>query len=766
MARYLNPAKIGLLVLLELYTEEAVPSDAILPVLSFISSYIIDHHPRSPSSDQQSRWNRAENTVNLVVSIKDFEKLLGSYPFIRGMPGRRLWDQFLDKLWAINSLHELHSFFDGLQSLVAKTREERKRETGMTSPEPEGGMKLARISPLGAFIRRSQIEFQRLRFHDSAELWKDFVRYRQPTSQQRKRRTPRMAFDNVLLEGEQHNEWDSVSTTCLASVVYGDMLSGGQTSTLPVSTDDIDALLEFQIEQMQKFGNRVPMEIKHQFHDLLRDSFVVPSTTHYLSYLDSWRSGDYPLAYDYLHRYFDYTGHNKDRVYYQYGLLNLAVLQADFGCHKEAVAAMLETVSTARENRDMSCLNFALNWLFNFGRSHPSMIKELESNSVLGSAKESLAFLRVKAKETGMFSLWSSVLLTEAKTGLENGDSVATAFEHLTRSSQLIIEKNMKTMFGSQMSLATAMWDRLGLAQLATITTEVFLRCHARHAVFEDELRLTCKLALHKADRGKYDEALQTLESIDENSLRSRKPGQYWFKYRGIVKLLRDLRHGYLDGAKQLLDQLMQLKNDELEPGLAFLVDTLHIDYLTRRGDLQAAFEKVEDLLRQLRDETRDVDYRIRLLLLKAKLLNECGRPQRGFSIAMRAASLAWRARLMTSLWSSMSALCTILITMNEFPSAVEILSAILPRAIECDSDDLTARLYVCLADANMGLAGEAEKAFDYYSGIEDAGKQCEMMAKKAVIMKVSGDMVLAADYAAAYVSLRKSAAALSLGGR
>ena len=500
--------------------------------------------------------------------------------------------------------------------------------------------------------------------------------------------------------------------------------------------------------------------------------------------MDAWRSGDFPSAFDYLHRYFDYTGHNKDRVYYQYGLLNLAVLQADFGCHKEAVSAMLETVSTARENRDMSCLNFALNWLFNFGRSHPSMVKDLESDSVLGSAKESLAFLRVKAKETGMYSLWSSVLLTEAKTGLENGDSVATALEHMTRSSQLIVERNMKTMYGSQMSLSTALWDRLGLAQLAAITTEVFLRCHARHAMFEDELRLTCKLALHKADRGKYDEALQTLETVDENSLRSRKPGQYWFKYRGIVKLLRDLRHGYLDGAKELLDQLLQTKMDDLEPGLAFQIDNLHIEYLIRRGDLQAAFEKVESLLHELRDSNRDLDYRIRLLVLKARLLDKCGRPQRGFSIAMRAASLAWRARLMTSLWSAIGALCVILVSMNEFGPAAELLSAILPRTIECDSNDLTARLYACLADANMGLAGAmeaksarrtehltralgaVEKAFDYYSSIEDAGKQCEMMAKKAVIMKVSGDMVLAADYAAAYVALQKSATTLRLGGR
>lgn len=31
-----------------------------------------------------------------------------------------------------------------------------------------------------------------------------------------------------------------------------------------------------------EFGNRIPLEIRHQFQDLLRDSFLVPSLTHYL----------------------------------------------------------------------------------------------------------------------------------------------------------------------------------------------------------------------------------------------------------------------------------------------------------------------------------------------------------------------------------------------------------------------------------------------------------------------------------------------------
>ncbi|PHH90955.1 hypothetical protein CDD83_2083 [Cordyceps sp. RAO-2017] len=584
MARYLTPAKIGLLALIELYTEEAVPSDAVLPVLSFIISHILDHGHGDPARARDTRWGRAERTVNLVVTVKDFEKLLSSYPFAMGMPGRKLWDQFLAKLWDINSLDALHGFFERMPALLARPREERRVAGDDDSQDPGGGGKvtLSRNSPLGAFVRRAALEFQRLRFHDGAELWSAFVAYRQPTAQYLRRKNPafgRLSFDNVLLLGER-DEWRQDSAAALAAAAYGDMLSGDGDGAAAVSTEDVEALLEFQIEQMQKFGDRIPIEIRRQFQDLLRDSFLVPSLTHYLSFLDAWRAGDYTTAFDYLHRYFDYTMQHRDRLFYQYALMNLAVLQADFGCYKEAVSAMLETVSTARENRDMTCLNFALNWLFHFGRAHPDLVRNLESDSLLGSGKESLAFLRVKAKESGMWTLWSSVLLSEAKVALVNGDSVATAFEYLVRSSQVIVERNLKTMFGSQLSLAAALWDRLGQAHLSALASETFLSCHARHSVFDDELKHTCRIALALAERGKYDEALGRLDGLDANSLRSWKASQHWHKHRGIVKLQRDLRHNNLDGAGRLLGQLLQSKGDDLEPDLAFLVDSLNIDYL------------------------------------------------------------------------------------------------------------------------------------------------------------------------------------------
>ena len=112
--------------------------------------------------------------------------------------------------------------------------------------------------------------------------------------------------------------------------------------------------------------------------------------------------------------------HNRDRTFYQYALLNLAILHQDFGCYSEAVVAMQETISNARENNDMVCLNYSLSWLYHFGKAHPEEIHEVQKKGVLGTDREALAFLKAKAKETSMWTLLSTSLLSEAKLSLSH----------------------------------------------------------------------------------------------------------------------------------------------------------------------------------------------------------------------------------------------------------------------------------------------------------------------------------------------------------
>jgi anaphase-promoting complex subunit 5 len=402
---------------------------------------------------------------------------------------------------------------------------------------------------------------------------------------------------------------------------------------------------------------------------------------------------------------------------------------------------------------------------------------------MLGNGRESLAFLRAKAKETGMWILWSSALLSEAKLGLSNGESISGAMENMVRSSQLIVEKNVKTMIGPQLSLSIALWDRLGMAVMSTMTCEVFLRCHARSSVFDDQLKLTCRMAGLLAGKGKYEDAFAKLKSIDTNSLRSAKPDQYWRIFRGLLKARRDLHHNNLDSAEALLSQLLQNSPEDIEPDMVFIIDNLHIDALILRQDLDAAFAKVERLLAALREDDKDVALRIRLLLVKAHLFDRAGRPEKGFTIAVRAASLSWRARLASLLWQAVGALANVLTALGEFAAAEQLLLAVLPRCLETDVANAAGTLYSLLADAQVGLAGEMRKgkgrdgaavgergmllekahrsldaAFRCFAAVEDVNRKCEMLAKKAALYRAEGDYVRAEGSADKYLKLWEDA--------
>jgi anaphase-promoting complex subunit 5 len=105
----------------------------------------------------------------------------------------------------------------------------------------------------------------------------------------------------------------------------------------------------------------------------------------------------------------------REKIHYQYALLHMAILQADFGCFGEAIAAINETIATARESQDMVCLSFSLSWLNHMSKAYPKQMKGAGYMSMLGSERDALTFLKAKAKETKMYSLLSATLLNEAK---------------------------------------------------------------------------------------------------------------------------------------------------------------------------------------------------------------------------------------------------------------------------------------------------------------------------------------------------------------
>jgi anaphase-promoting complex subunit 5 len=234
--------------------------------------------------------------------------------------------------------------------------------------------------------------------------------------------------------------------------------------------------------------------------------------------------------------------------------------------------------------------------------------------------------------------------------------------------------------------------------------------------------------------------------------------------------------------ASQILTQLRA--SDPPDPEISLSLSLLHIEYLIRNGDYSEALRVVESTAAS--SVTTDINARIRLLNLKARIFEKTYQSPKAFSITMRAASLAFRARLLPTLWDSITALAVVLISLNEFTAAILILEAIIPQVLECEDCELAARTYSALVDANMGLAGEEKpdastglsgistkrkeymaKAVQYldvaygeYDRLEDVKGMCECLAKKATIMHLFGELVLANDCASQYLSVKERAKA------
>ena len=162
-------------------------------------------------------------------------------------------------------------------------------------------------------------------------------------------------------------------------------------------------------------------------------------------------------------------------------------------------------------------------------------------------------------------------------------------------------------------------------------------------------------------------------------------------------------------------------------------------------------------------------------MTLKAQIYNQAGIPQKGFSIAIRAASLAYKARLLPALWEAVGALCQILNSLKEFNATSRLLRAIMPQVLESEHCELAATSLSALGNAYMGIAGQVpagsikqkehmtralgylEMSFDNFLRDNNVRGQLEMLAKKATILYLNGDVVLANDCAAKYLAIQRS---------
>ncbi|RAR15443.1 anaphase-promoting complex protein [Stemphylium lycopersici] len=729
--RYLTAQKISLLVLTRLYCTSPLPSSATIPILSFILSNSLPSAPSSARPQPSAPTNQQDTSF----SIDAFEDVLQEHA--SSMPGRTLLDLFLKQMWEMNSFDALHALFDSILEIVTAPPP--------TSQDEDSSERiyLSKTSPLGAFVRRAHLEFTRLQFDDSMKLWSSFIKYRAPTAQWTKRLAGLASggVDVVISEMGLRSGDD------VYEIAYGH-LEEQEEQGAGMSLDDLDRVLEFQLDRLQRFGDRVPDEMKGQLRSMVSSSGLVHRQAHLVQFFDAWKAGDYTSAFDNLHRYYDYAMQTREKIFYQYALLHMAILQADFGCFGEAIAAINETIATARENQDMTCLSFSLSWLNHMAKAYPKQMRGAGYMSMLGSERDALMFLKAKAKEAKMYNLLSASLLNEAKLSLTTGDSIPRALEHIYQSSHLNI-KEIINSYGSQMLLTAVLYNRLGIPHLSNVHCELLLDCYSHSCPVEERLRAIGRRAFITSQSGRYDEAIAMLEAIDPSIRKSLKFHQFLVLCIGLIKLRRAIRRCDWPTAKHLLETLKPASSPSsppLDPEMSFIQHEIYVDYLVSTAQFSLAYQTIASLAQSLKDDNADIQQRVSVLLMQADLWIKVGKPERGFSVALRAAGALEGGdnMLIGTLYSHLADSYMGLANPNSSSSAAAVNRPVTPLTPKVAPSPSPRSRSSNIAKAELYI----DRARDCFMKAGYLDGECEQMMKRAIIAKLRGDEKVAEEWA------------------
>ncbi|OQO00617.1 hypothetical protein B0A48_13107 [Cryoendolithus antarcticus] len=765
MARFLAPHKICLLVLVEAYLDAPPNASHTALLLDNVAAHLL---PKSSPRDSE-----ASASISLFCSpFKDI-------PSER--PGCTFHDDFVNALWQAGSLDALHTLINRLHLAVTSNAE-------LAQPRCSPG------SPLGQFIRRSSVEWTRLPFDDSISLLQAYHQFLHPTWEALTRRSPDTARAFLQAQG------DGAASAATLSFSDGQIV---QDAAL-VSTGDLQAALGRSIDFLQRRGMRVPQALKSRLRTWLTQhgsqEAGTSSMQHFMSFFEAWRANQYSRALENLHRYFDYSIANKSaaestdaggsvKLYYQYALLHLSVLHADFEHWTESQAAMEECIATARENQDSECLTFALSWTLylrqvNATRSSTSLPSR-DKGSHGQSSHGELAFLKQRGKDSRQWSLVSSTLLEEAKLELRNGGVTPKAFEHLYQAAHLNIQHGNTSLMCADAVFLAGLYDRIGQTHTASRHCRAILAVLGDHGNLRDVVRAKCRLAYGLALRGLYDEARDLINDIMVRTVGSLKLQQRAEAFARLIALLRATREGDAESAIALHRILVSMQ-DCGDPELSHHLDTLTAVF-PREADSNVAFAHVTrkpSPSNRFFTSTGDTDiaHRLQLMVKKASICAQAGHAEQTISIAMRAAAAAERSLLMPVLLEAVLLVARILIALGEFEGALQLCQASMARTMQMTgTSEMCASLFAVCMEAYVGIGGQqagnskavtsairtslshCERAYEASATLKDRAVQIRMLVAKMALLREIADTAAIIDTRARLQELLKHASGLKV---
>ncbi|KAF9327143.1 anaphase promoting complex subunit 5 [Podila minutissima] len=450
---YLTPHKISILILIEYFCQHQSPPNDVQKLSQFLLKCIQD-----PSEYLQNDLKRFGEQVAREA-------------------GQPAWDHLQETLMRIKSSHHLSDF------LVSKLQKEDCENlstirpvglAGLIIPSSEamttniqGGLDPTSI--LGLYIRKAQIEFRKLLFEDTCQLF--------------------CAIETYKASLYKRDDFPDQDGLVIQSVYDAEKYLDLQTQHL--SNPSLQDIPNEVLEHVKSVQLRMPTVAKS--HYIMQESILRRC-------LQAQQTGNFEMAVQSLHQFFDYCMSMHDQALYQYALLNLAILHARFGHFDQARFAIRETVEVARDNMDQECLSYALSWHDRLtGTSATSSAEMNEAGNLAGQIEgQSFHYLQ---------SLGELI-----KSRQLQSESTSETLEALVRSSSINLRHSLDGVGGVVQLFQSRTWEAYGNAPLSSLYSQMQHHFRPSESDMSDAASSLSKFASDLALNGQYQDALRVLE--------------------------------------------------------------------------------------------------------------------------------------------------------------------------------------------------------------------------------------------------------------
>ncbi len=681
------PYKIVLLTLIAAYCAGILPKKTHRPLLTTIVKYI----------ERPSIYHDTESSVNvptldeILRNIK--ESCLKADPVEGVSYAHDIEQRLLHALWSLKSLDSLHSFINRARSMLTKNL---KDASLFMNSKPAGSVPkylLTRSSFLGNFVTTCIASFETLEFDKSELLWTSFVNFRISSKSKWVKKHAERIPDVHDFFGTADKDDDFSQ---LKSVFHYLPLNVNETreEIVLVSQEDLSKLLDHQVHILETYGTPTSPELRRTLALMTQAETGKLPSIHYIKYLECLRSADYEGAFYSLHRYFDYMMSNRRTVFYHYALLCLATLHAAFDCEQEAIRAIEESISVARENKDYTCLNFVLSWLFNFMKDRPTIKHDFYlSNTHL------LQFLKTNSGLTSS-SLHSTAYQSEATQIMMEGGSTSSVLESLTKAAHISLSEDSSLVsFISYCALASAFWFRVGNYDLAKAYCEISLESSTS---ISQKVSIFIRKASVEYSLGNVEEAFIILEKQKSLVCSDLRLSKELVSHKLILLSRQCIRSSRCRMAKYYLEKLeaQHHVNIDIESELQYLTACLHL----RLGNLQLAFDIVSKQTSTYARKASNKFWFLKFSLLHCEIMSQSSTPARAFSSTIKCIQSASKSGFTLVVLEGVLKLADILMKLNQLEDARGVLSDCIPYFEQLSDLALKSKAYQVIAESLISL--------------------------------------------------------------